>query len=90
MRFHGQRSDHESLGDVGIAEAAGDELEDLAFPLDQLGPRLAFGLLAEAVMTADASIGFAARGVDKQLIAGDSRTAAEPGARRRPFRPGSV
>jgi hypothetical protein len=32
---------------------------------------LAFGLLAEALMTADASIGFAARGIDNQLTAGD-------------------
>jgi hypothetical protein len=54
-----------------FAEAAGDELEDLAFPLGQLGQRLAFGLLAEALMTADASIGFAARGIDNQLTAGD-------------------
>jgi hypothetical protein len=62
---------HESLRDVGIAEAAGDELEDLAFPLGQLGQRVAFGPLAEALMTADASIGFAARGIDNQLTAGD-------------------
>jgi hypothetical protein len=39
MRLHGQRADHESLRDVGIAEAAGDEIEDLAFPLGQLGQR---------------------------------------------------
>jgi ABC-2 type transport system permease protein len=32
---------------------------------------LAFGVLAEALMTADASIGFAARGIDNQLTLGD-------------------
>jgi ABC-2 type transport system permease protein len=32
---------------------------------------LAFGVLAEALMIADASIGFAARGIDNQLTVGD-------------------
>jgi hypothetical protein len=37
VRLGGKRADHQPARDVRVAEAGGNELEDLAFPLGELG-----------------------------------------------------
>jgi len=35
--LRGERADHQAAGDLGVAEAAGDQLSDLALAVSQLG-----------------------------------------------------